>query len=112
MRSFFILTVFVMLMLQPGAISAETFNECQASCAAEMAANTANCPPFGDEARNDCMKENQAVFTVCIDSCTQAGPASDAPVDTPAEMPTDTRQDMPVDTPDDTVDDVDIPKEN
>ena len=104
MRSVFILAMFGMLLLQPGASSAETFDECRTRCSAEMTSSTGNCPPLGDESRTYCLtQENQEVLNVCLDSCPQAEPV-DMPEDT-----TDTPKDAPVDIPQDTSD---TPKEN
>lgn len=104
MKSFFIVAMFGMLLLLPGMSSAETFAECQKRCFTEMSSGNVNCPPAGDEARTQCLKENQETMKHCLESCPPAAPA-----DTPIDMPKDTPKDTPMDTPKDTPD---TPKEN
>jgi hypothetical protein len=85
MRSILILVVFGMLLLQPGVLFAETYNECITRCYTEMASSNANCPPPSDESRMQCVQENQAASKSCIDSCPK-----DEPAEPPKEMPADT----------------------
>jgi hypothetical protein len=84
MQSILILVMFGMLLLQPGASSAETSAECQTRCSTEMASGNTNCPPPGDEGRSQCFKDNLVAFKSCIDSCPK-----DAPTDTPKDVPAD-----------------------
>gem|GEM_PF-6681526 len=116
----FILAVFGILLLQPGAILAETFDECRTSCYADMKSDTANCPPSGEEAHTQCLQESRQTLKSCLDNCLQASRAdtpadapADTPKDTPAETPTDTPTDSPKDIPMDIPHDTsDTPKEN
>ena len=88
MRSVIILAMFGMLLLEPGASSAETFTECLTRCSTELQSGAANCPPPGDEARAQCIQDNQEDFKQCSDGCSQSAPADtpkDAPADTPKE---------------------------
>lgn len=91
MRSIiFILAMFGMLMLQPNVSSAENYIECLTRCNADKSSSDANCPPPpGDEARAQCLKENQDAMKPCIDSCQQAAAGATAPKDRPMDTPKD-----------------------
>jgi hypothetical protein len=104
MKSLFIVAMFGILLFQAGISRSETFAECLTRCSAEISSGNANCPPAGDEARTQCLKDNQEALKRCIDSCPKAAPA-DTPTDTPKDTPKDTPLDTPKDTPD-------TPKEN
>ncbi len=83
MRSILILAMFGTLLLLPGVSSAETNAECQTRCAAENASRDVNCPSPGgdtDQARAQCLQENQDTYRGCLNSCPQPAPA-----DTPTE---------------------------
>jgi hypothetical protein len=100
MRSVFIFAVFGMLLLLPGVSSAENLNECLKRCSTEMSSGNANCPPPGEDARTQCLQDNQEAMKHCVESCPPATPG-----DTPADTPKDTPLGTPKDTPD-------TPKEN
>ena len=97
MKSILIFTMFGILLILPGVSSAETNAECKTGCAAEKASRDGVCPPAGegaDQARAECLQENQSSYSICLNSCPLPEPA-----DTPAEAPTDTSGNQPVDKP-------------
>jgi hypothetical protein len=84
MRSIFVLAMFGILLLHHSVSTAETFMECLTKCSAEMSSSNANCPPEGDEARAQCLKDSQEAMKICMDSCPKPESA-DMPMDTPKE---------------------------
>lgn len=89
MRFILILAMFGILLLQTDVSRAGISAECLTQCSKEMSSGALSCPPPGDEARTQCLQDNQDVWKRCIDSCPQAAPA-DTPKDTPKDTPTDT----------------------
>jgi hypothetical protein len=77
MRPVLIFALFMMLLFLPGLSSAETTEECQARCDAELIARDATCPQLtenADHAAEQCLQESQEKHNNCINSCPQSAP--------------------------------------
>ena len=77
MRPVLIFALFMMLLFLPGLSSAETTEECQARCDADLIARDAKCPPLVDDANKaaeQCLQESQETHNSCINSCPQSAP--------------------------------------
>ncbi len=101
MRNIIILAMFVTLLFLPGVSPAETVQECQKNCSADVSDRAANCPPPGkdtDVERSQCLMDIQTSLKDCLEACMKAS-SLEAPKDVPADQQKDTKEEGQADAP-------------